>query len=446
MRTPFALLLAGLCASSDALASDWYVDGRHPLCVTGNGTPERPFCRIVDAQRAARDGDTIYIAAGTYLENLVIDKDLRLVGARGPERTRIDGGCRDRVIDVPVPRIVVLEDLVVERGCANRGAGIRGLDATLHLVRTQVARNLFGNPLYGGTGGGIEIHGGALRLEACEVRDNLDSLGRYDTGSGISAYLASVEIRDSVITGNRSAGPCLVVSAGPFLVRGSTIAGNQGGGIAASHGPLTIQDSILWANAGTPLFFSGTTPPAVSWSTIEGGWPGTGNLASDPLFVDLGSGDLHLRSDSPCVDSTDPRVAPSGTDLVGAPRFLDGDLDGCMIRDRGAYEFAHVELAVAGQLAAGGSITLAAQGPPGGIAALFFAARSGEHWLPPYGALLFDPAGGALLLESAALPFARSLCVPLETPPWLEGYLQLVALDPGSNRAECSNAVALTTR
>ena len=213
MRAPLTLLSLGLWASSAALAADWYVDGRHPLCGTGNGTPERPFCRIVDAQRAARDGDTIYIAAGTYAENLVLDKDLRLVGARGPELTRIDGGYQGRVIDVPVPRIVVLEDLHLVRGYANRGAGVRGLGATLHLVRTRVAEQLFGNPLFGGNGGGLQVQGGALRLEACEVRDNLDSLGPYDTGSGISAYLAAVEITGCSFTGNRSVGPCIEVSS-----------------------------------------------------------------------------------------------------------------------------------------------------------------------------------------------------------------------------------------
>ena len=34
---------------------------------------------------------------------------------------------------------------------------------------------------------------------------------------------------------------------------------------------------------------------------MEGGWPGTGNIDEDPLFV--GGGDYHLTASSPCIDT-----------------------------------------------------------------------------------------------------------------------------------------------
>ncbi len=38
-----------------------------------------------------------------------------------------------------------------------------------------------------------------------------------------------------------------------------------------------------------------------TYSNIQGGWGGTGNIDSDPLFCDAGNGDYTLVSNSPCV-------------------------------------------------------------------------------------------------------------------------------------------------
>jgi hypothetical protein len=83
---------------------------------------------------------------------------------------------------------------------------------------------------------------------------------------------------------------------------------------------LTIQNSIVWDSAD-PSISSGTT---ISYSCIEGGFPGTGNIDSDPLFVEAGRDDFHLQSTvgsyhggqwlpdpgySPCIDSGNPETA-----------------------------------------------------------------------------------------------------------------------------------------
>ena len=58
---------------------------------------------------------------------------------------------------------------------------------------------------------------------------------------------------------------------------------------------------------------------------------GTGNLASDPQFVDLTAGDFHLRTTSPARDAADP-AATLAVDLEGIPRPQGAG------RDLGAYE------------------------------------------------------------------------------------------------------------
>ena len=41
----------------------------------------------------------------------------------------------------------------------------------------------------------------------------------------------------------------------------------------------------------------GTSAPGVSYSCVQGGWTGTGNLASNPLFADSANGNYRLQSE-----------------------------------------------------------------------------------------------------------------------------------------------------
>lgn len=60
---------------------------------------------------------------------------------------------------------------------------------------------------------------------------------------------------------------------------------------------------------------------------------GTGNLDSEPLFVDLAAGNLHLQFNSPCINRGDNLGVLGATDLGGNPRIVAGAVD------LGAYEF-----------------------------------------------------------------------------------------------------------
>ena len=103
-----------------------------------------------------------------------------------------------------------------------------------------------------------------------------------------------------------------------------------------------MKNCIFWANTGGS--FSGTEVPVVTYSNVEGGYSGIGNINADPRFVQLGyqdtsgdwvGGDFHLLPDSPCIDSGDPSFVyqPDETDLDGNPRVMNGRID------MGVYEF-----------------------------------------------------------------------------------------------------------
>lgn len=86
----------------------------------------------------------------------------------------------------------------------------------------------------------------------------------------------------------------------------------------------------------------------VHYSLVEGGYVGTGNLDSDPLFTDSSSGDYTLTPSSPAINVGDITVIPADfldldedndvaesvpLDLLGNPRIYNLEVD------MGAYEF-----------------------------------------------------------------------------------------------------------
>jgi len=108
----------------------------------------------------------------------------------------------------------------------------------------------------------------------------------------------------------------------------------------------TLTNCILWDNLPGAIKGSAT----VVYSNVQGGRYGEGNIDADPLFIEPGywdangvwiDGDYHLLPDSPCIDAGDPNymAEPNETDLDGKPRVLDGDNDGVLVVDMGAYEY-----------------------------------------------------------------------------------------------------------
>lgn len=180
---------------------------------------------------------------------------------------------------------------------------------------------LFHNCIFGGNtaqnGGGVYVYapydGNAPDGDASVPRArNTKSRDNRDTGTG-------AEFRNCMITENTASsqgGGGYINSDAIF--QGCTIADNgssSGGGIYNTGEPV-IYNCIVWGN--TPNAIStGSTPPNITFSDIEGGFSGTGNIDSDPLFIDGLHGYYYLShtgagqsQTSPCVDSgLDPSAA-----------------------------------------------------------------------------------------------------------------------------------------
>jgi hypothetical protein len=91
------------------------------------------------------------------------------------------------------------------------------------------------------------------------------------------------------------------------------------GGVA---GAAALVDCILRGNSFLQLE-AGLA--SVRYSNVSGGFPGSGNIDSDALFVDPASLDYHLQVGSPCIDAGDPASTPdvdgSRADMGALPHY-----------------------------------------------------------------------------------------------------------------------------
>ena len=76
-----------------------------------------------------------------------------------------------------------------------------------------------------------------------------------------------------------------------------------GGGIFDESATVEFKNTILWNNTaikgGDQIYNSSGFTSTVLHSDVQGGWTGTGNINSDPLFA---SGGYKLTASSPWAD------------------------------------------------------------------------------------------------------------------------------------------------
>jgi predicted outer membrane repeat protein len=108
-------------------------------------------------------------------------------------------------------------------------------------------------------------------------------------------------------------------------------------GISSSRTEVSITNCIFWDNSNEQIS-RGSGTATVSYSCIQGGYQGVGNIDANPLFVGLSGDDYHLLPASLCIDTGDPNYVAEEdeTDLDGNPRVIGGRID------MGAYEFPNV--------------------------------------------------------------------------------------------------------
>jgi hypothetical protein len=159
-------------------------------------------------------------------------------------------------------------------------------------------------------GGGIENQSGNLTLTNCAFS------GNYATwwGGGLHSVRSNLILTNCTFSGN----------AAPH---GNAIACCWDWGWYPSN--IELANCILW-DGGNEICNTDGSTITITYSNVQGGWPGEGNISADPCFVMPGywdsngvwvKGDYHLLPDSPCIDAgTDAGVY---TDIEGNVRPFD---------------------------------------------------------------------------------------------------------------------------
>jgi parallel beta-helix repeat protein len=200
-----------------------------------------------------------------------------------------------------------------------------GIHCEVYSSPTITNCTISGNSAEGwdGDGGGISCwQESSPTITNCIISGN----SAVSEGGGIYCEdYPSPTITNCTISGNSAGqgGGIFCYDSSPTITN-CTISGNsavsEGGGIyCVWESSPTVVNSILWGDSPDEIYLEYDSTIDITYSDIEGGWAGVGNIDADPLFV--GDGDYHLTTNSPCIDA--------GTDnITNYPTLPTDDIDG----------------------------------------------------------------------------------------------------------------------
>lgn len=288
-----------------------------------NVTSGKRYDYIRHAIGDANQGDEIIVGPGVYYENINLGGKNLTVSSINPDD----------------PNIVA-------------ATIIRGSDQTVTFSSSEDANCLLIGLTITGAKSGIFCSGASPTIINCKIAANQDSGVKLSSESNPTLI-------NCIIAGNAGVGIELWIDqTGRFTrysyatITNCTIVGNFQHGIL--EGKPTVTNSIIYDNGrSNPDVHRDVqidSPYAtVTYSNIQGMYPGTGNINADPLFVVPGywddngtpedtsddfwlEGDYHLLRYSPCINAGDPDFVATAyeTDIDGESRIMAGRVDiGC---------------------------------------------------------------------------------------------------------------------
>jgi hypothetical protein len=294
----------------------------------------------------AVDGDTVLVADGTYTGdgNRDIDftgKAIVLMSENGPEETIID--CEGSEVEPHrgfyfhsgEDSTSVLQGFTITNGWAGSGGGIYNNGSSPTITDCTFIHNW----TFSDDGGGMFNFLSNPTVTNCTFSGNSAS---WD-GGGMYNSSSSPTVTNCIFSGNNAinagcgGGMVNFLTTSRPMVTNCTFSGNNatyGGGMynnsssptvtncsfsdnSAEYrggvmyneysGDPTITNCILWGNLPDEIY-NFDSDPIVTYSNVEGGYAGEGNINTDPRFVSFCGFDYLLRPYSPCVDKGDPAI------------------------------------------------------------------------------------------------------------------------------------------
>ncbi len=199
-------------------------------------------------------------------------------------------------------------------------------------------------------GGVISSYGGRGSFFRCIFRNNRgwsSADERLGPGGAAYVYWANLSFENCVFDTNAASNGGAISGMGEYLSEGPawttsvyltncTFYGNTaagtGGALRLDEVEYDVRNCIFWGDTPDEIDLSGNGIGSVTYSLVEDGHTGEGNLSTPPLFVDASNGDFHLRTASPAIDTGTSDDAPD-MDLDGVARPQGDGFD------MGAYEY-----------------------------------------------------------------------------------------------------------
>jgi hypothetical protein len=305
-------------AAEDPAPSEVWVDDDFNASTPGWGYDH--FAVIQTGINNVSTPGTVHVAEGTYYEHITLKDGIELLGA-GSTTTVIDGSHSGTVVTASnVGNTTVLDGFTVTNGTGTgnifqfSGGGMYNYNAALTIANCIFRDNSIHHQ-YAALGGGMYNSGSSPTIIDCIFQNNVASASSsYGYGGGMYNGNSLPTITNCVFWDNSA---------------------NDGGGIYNSGSSPTVTNCILWYD--TPYEITGTAN--VTYSDVQGGYTGDGNLNTDPLFADAWLGNFHLRYYSPCIDAGNNSVLYiPAVDYEGDSRIIDGNEDSTATVDMGADE------------------------------------------------------------------------------------------------------------
>jgi hypothetical protein len=430
-----ALVLAFLLAPLSA--QEIWVDA-----VTGSdlnpGTPTQPLQSITAGLAAANPNSTVYVRPGVYS---VMTTNERFPLQIGNGLTQ--DGLTLYAFEGAVLDLANAAGMAIQVGNFANGGRITGLTIANMDQSDWWARAINAGTFNGqGSSTGFEIdrcrfvdvNRGIVLWQGTpilgwRIHDNLflrlgnDGINEFDLGS---ANL----IHDNTFAGGAHLG--VLSDADQTLVVNNVFTGLRVGvasGAGSAAASARVRSNSFWQNTRD-----------VEGAAFPNGLPGA-NLTVDPLFVNPANDDHRLLASSPLIDAGDP-LPGQRADLDRVAGQVDGNLDGLVRTDIGAYEFTPVRVTASATNAVNLSFQIVTNSPSLAVAAVVFGLDEGLIPIPGMSPILIAP--GLMVPDAfvAVMPYSLTMVIP-PLQPGTRIVVQGFGFDPGGPRLVSGAAVRL---
>jgi predicted outer membrane repeat protein len=269
-------------------------------------------------------------------------EDCRIVGNTGTSGTMSGIGISCTGSAPRISRCVIQNNTAPVNGNYDHlGGGVYIASSSSPLfVSCSINQNaIAASVYYRNCGGGVYCSSSTPVFHNCFISENTADQGGgiYLSGSSTAQIVNCLVLQNQVRT---LGGGLYSTSSTPTSVNNTfsmNVAASGGGAIYSVNSTNTIANTICWRDTTTSHQEIGVSggSTTITYSDIQGGWTGTGNIDANPLF-ETGTS-FRLWSNSPCVDAGNPDPAYNDPADPARPDSALFPARGGLRSDMGAY-------------------------------------------------------------------------------------------------------------